>query len=103
MSEEYILLPPLQGHKAIIWAALETPATLQRLYNMLPNIPKPSIRRNLSEMKRDRYIYKDPPTRPVTKYTNQMTPSQRPTGERIGVIGKGKWKRNGVPASEVGL
>ena len=52
-------VPKLRGHKREIWEELSFPRSSVTLRNVLPKIPYASIRRCLSEMKRDGYITKD--------------------------------------------
>lgn len=52
-------VPKLSGHKREIWELLEKPKSSATLRNKLKKIPYDSIRRCLSEMKRDGYITKD--------------------------------------------
>jgi hypothetical protein len=93
--EGYILLPKLQGHRKQIWDCLATPVTqkerpktYKEICKACPNIPPPSIRRNLSEMKRDRYLVHATPMK-----QNYMEFG----GERHRLRAspyKGKWRRN---------
>lgn len=77
MSSQMIkMLPKLQGHKGMIWEELYAPSSLRTLYVLFKDKISPSsIRRCLSEMRRDGYIIK--------------TPFQ----EKKGTIGRGLWKR----------
>jgi len=54
-----LVKPELQGNKKIIWEELSFPRSLQALYSACPSIPNSSIRRCLSEMRRDGYIKKN--------------------------------------------
>ena len=76
VSELVHVMPTFQGHKLLIWEILEKPMTNAQIRKALPDIPYDSIRRCLSEMKRDGFLYKD--TR----------------NERRGMASRRKWSRS---------
>lgn len=92
-TDEYDMTLLLQGHKKMIWEALATPITQQprpksyrELIQVLPSIPPPSLRRCLSEMKRDGYLVHETPQKPNMEFAGQTRRLRNPCY-------RGRWMR----------